>query len=983
MAQDLSILTRLKKLFSTDVIVRNVGGKKLKVVDTEKVQFATDRNSLRDRFNRLRSSTYNVHNRDMSMSYQAARLELFRDYDCVGPDTIIPLPDGSRPTIKELTEKYKDNPQERFYVFSYDKDNDSTKLGKAYHPRKKGKRRGYKVTFDDGKYIVGSLKHPFVMRNGEKKRLFELRVGDSVMPFYQKDFYNEGYRHIYNFSKGWQSEHRLVAEACHRPLEKNEVVHHKDFDKTNNLPENLEIMLDCDHRKYHAEIANQKIWSPENREKQICAIREGVKNRKPFHWFGKRKGKNNPFFGKIHSEESNELRSDTLREVFKDRDQSEEKNPKYRNDITFENVREKAFEFYKEYSKINLTDFLNHINCDRSTLANRLEKQNTNWKSFKEEVETSLNHKIVDIEFIGMVDVYDVTVEKYENFATDSCYVGNTMDMDPILASALDIISDECATDNEMGQTLSIKTDDDNIKSILDNLFYDILNIDFNLWSWTRNILKYGDFFLRLDISPEYGIFSVDPLSPYEVTRIEGIDPTNKNYVKFQHDGQYGGQEYENYEMAHFRLLSDSNFLPYGRSHLEPARRVWKQLTLLEDAMLINRIMRAPERRIFYIDIGNIAPNEVDPFMERMVNQMKKVPYIDEKTGDYNLRFNLQNMVEDFYLPVRGGDSGTKIENLSGLEWTGIDDIEYVRNKMMAALKIPKAFLGYDESIGGKATLAAEDVRFARTIQRIQKIIVSELYKLAIIHLYVQGFTDSSLVNFELKLTNPSTIFEQEKVALWGDKMSVANDMIDSHMFSQEWVYQHLFNLAEDEIEEIQIQVVNNSKTRYRLQTIEDDGTDPSETENKIDVPASDEGEAGGDSLGGADAGGGLGGGFSGDDFGGEEGLFEGEVNEPETDNRPEDVKREQDKLKKHTTSFGKSDERDDKDTKDIDNFAKRDRNVKKKTFVHKDKRHTDHRLGNFSRPVVKKSLLKELKSLNLNKKTSRSMMDEENILDD
>jgi hypothetical protein len=390
--------------------------------------------------------------------------------------------------------------------------------------------------------------------------------------------------------------------------------------------------------------------------------------------------------------------------------------------------------------------------------------------------------------------------------------------------------------------------------------------------------------------------------------------------------------------------------------------------------------MRAPERRIFYIDIGNIAPAEVDPYMERLVGQMKKVPYIDERTGDYNLRFNLQNMIEDFYLPVRGGDSGTKIENLSGLEWTGIDDIEYVRNKMMAALKIPKAFLGYDESIGGKATLAAEDVRFARTIQRIQKIVVSELYKLAIIHLYIQGFTDASLVNFELKLTNPSTIFEQEKVALWGDKMNVANDMIDSHLFSPEWVYQHVFDFTKEDIKDMRIQIINNAKTKYRLNTIEEDGTDPAEQANKIDVSPDEES---GDSFGGGDFGGGFGG-FDNDTFGGDEGgLFEQEINKPGTDNRPEHVKKEQDGSQKSITAYGISDEREDKDTKDIDNFAKRDRDVKKHTDVHSDKRYTDRRLKNFTRPVIKKSLLEGLEKFKLGEKSSESMLDEENILDD
>lgn len=442
----------------------------------------------------------------------------------------------------------------------------------------------------------------------------------------------------------------------------------------------------------------------------------------------------------------------------------------------------------------------------------------------------------------------------------------DVMDMDPIIASALDIYSDECLVPSELGQVLTIRSKNENIKRILHNLFYDILNVEFNLWSWTRNMCKYGDFFLRMEISPEYGVYLVHPISPYEITRIEGSDPKNLNYVKYQHDGMGGGMEYENFEIAHFRLLSDSNFLPYGKSMVEPARRVWKQLSLMEDAMLIHRIMRAPEKRIFSIDVGNIPPSEIDAAMQKIMTQVKKVPYIDDKTGDYNLRFNLNNMVEDFYLPVRGGDSGTKIDTLPGMEFTGIDDLEYIRNKMMAALKIPKAFLGYDESISGKATLAAEDVRFARTIGRIQRIIVSELTKIAIIHLYVQGYQDASLVDFELELANPSTIFEQEKLEIWQNKVNLSSDMMESNLFSKNWIYTNVFKLAGDEIERIQNEVIKDKKDTWRITQITDEGNDPATGAIKPEGGEGGGGEAGGEGGAGLpDLGGGEGGGGEGE----------------------------------------------------------------------------------------------------------------------
>ena len=432
----------------------------------------------------------------------------------------------------------------------------------------------------------------------------------------------------------------------------------------------------------------------------------------------------------------------------------------------------------------------------------------------------------------------------------------DTMDMDPIISSALDIYADESVTKNELGEILIIHSSNDNIKQILYNLFYDILNIEFNMWSWTRNLVKYGDFYLKMYISPEYGVYMVEPISAYNVTRVENSDLTNKNYVKFQINLPEGGrlEELENYQVAHFRMLSDSNFIPYGKSIIEGGRRVWKQLSLMEDAMLIHRVMRAPEKRIFKVDVGNIPPAEVDQYMQRLMDKMKKVPYIDERTGDYNLRFNLQNMVEDFYLPVRGSDSGTSIEPLSGMEFNGIDDIEYLRNKMLAALKIPKAFLGYEEDLSGKATLASEDVRFAKTVNRVQRILISELNKIAMVHLYAQGYKDASLVDFTLELTNPSVIFEKEKIAIWQDKVNLSKDMMETKLFSKKWIYENVFKISEEDVDIQKNDLVEDAKQSYRFKQIEDEGIDPAKPFNKIKPEDGSGGETGGEAGGEASA---------------------------------------------------------------------------------------------------------------------------------
>ena len=426
------------------------------------------------------------------------------------------------------------------------------------------------------------------------------------------------------------------------------------------------------------------------------------------------------------------------------------------------------------------------------------------------------------------------------------------MDMDPILSSALDIYADESTVKDADGDTLTIVSSNDEIRKILRNLFYDILNVDYNLWPWIRNACKYGDFYLHLDIEEEIGIVNVMPMSSYEIVREEGFDEENPYAHKFTlqntHSGgshNFGGgqqngayQEFQPFEIAHFRLLSDTNFLPYGKSMLEGARKIFKQLMLMEDAMLIHRIMRAPERRIFKIDVGNIPPAEVDNHIQGIVDKMKKVPYIDEKTGDYNLKFNMQNMIEDYFMPVRGGESGTSIEALPGMSSDGqIEDIDYLKNKLFAALKIPKAFLGYDEGVEGKATLAAEDVRFSRTIERVQKIFESELTKIAIVHLYTQGFKDEDLVNFELSLTNPSIIYEKQKVEILESKIGLATNMKESNLFSQRWIYENVFGLSQNEWSNEQDQVIEDLKQDFRKEQIKSEGNDPQKTNKSFGTP--------------------------------------------------------------------------------------------------------------------------------------------------
>tara|TARA_R110001592_G_scaffold19281_2_gene79359 strand:+ start:1232 stop:3136 length:1905 start_codon:yes stop_codon:yes gene_type:complete len=450
----------------------------------------------------------------------------------------------------------------------------------------------------------------------------------------------------------------------------------------------------------------------------------------------------------------------------------------------------------------------------------------------------------------------------YQTLRTQLYSDYEAMDTDAIIASALDIISDESTLKNEMGEVLQIKSSDETLQKILYNLFYDVLNIEFNLWMWIRQMCKYGDFFLKLEIADKFGVYNVIPYTAYNIVREEGTNKeSNQPEVKFKFDpdglsggGQYGGYfgglessggngkntraiYFDNYEIAHFRLLSDVNYLPYGRSYVEPARKLFKQYTLMEDAMLVHRIARAPEKRIFYINVGSIPPAEIENFMQKTISKMKRTPYIDQQTGDYNLKYNMQNMLEDFYIPVRGNDTSTKIDTAPGLQYDGINDVEYLRDKLFAALKIPKAFLGYDENTDGKATLAAEDIRFARTVERIQRIILSELYKIAVVHLYTQGYDGDDLVNFELNLTTPSIIYDQERVALMKEKVDLAAQMQETKLFPSDFIYDHLFHFSEDEYSEFRDLVREDSKRKFRNAQLEAEGNDPVESGESYGTP--------------------------------------------------------------------------------------------------------------------------------------------------
>jgi len=371
------------------------------------------------------------------------------------------------------------------------------------------------------------------------------------------------------------------------------------------------------------------------------------------------------------------------------------------------------------------------------------------------------------------------------------------MEYMPEIASAIDIYADEMTTHSSLQPMLSIACANEEIKSTLSTLYHSVMNVDHNLFGWCRSLVKFGDFLLYLDIDDEIGIKSTIALPIREVERLEGEDPTNPNYVQYQWNS--AGITFENWQVAHFRILGNDKYAPYGTSVLEPARRIWRQLVLLEDAMMAYRITRSAERRVFYIDVGNIAPQDVETFIQKTITSFKRNQVVDATTGRVDLRYNPLSVEEDYFIPIRGGEQ-SKIESLPGGQYVGqIDDVKYLRDKLFSAIKVPASYLSQgEEGSEDKTTLAQKDIRFARTVQRLQRSVISELEKLGIVHLYTLGFRGDDLINFKLSLNNPSKLAELQELEHWKSKFDIAGAATEN-FFSRRWVSEKIFAMSDED----------------------------------------------------------------------------------------------------------------------------------------------------------------------------------------
>jgi hypothetical protein len=400
----------------------------------------------------------------------------------------------------------------------------------------------------------------------------------------------------------------------------------------------------------------------------------------------------------------------------------------------------------------------------------------------------------------------------YEPNRIASFYDYESMEYTPEISTALDIYSEESTTPNQDGYLLQIYSESKRIKSILVDLFVNNLDINTNLPMWVRNTCKYGDNFVYLKLDTEKGVTGCIQLPNIEIERLErGMESRtvnatpNPNDKGLRFNWKVKDMEFNTWEIAHFRLLGDDRKLPYGTSMLEKARRIWKQLILAEDAMLIYRTSRAPERRVFKVFVGNMDDKDVEAYVQRVANKFKREQVVDSKTGNVDLRFNQMAVDQDYFVPVRDVAQTMPIETLPGAtNLAEIADIEYIQKKLLTALRIPKAYLGFEEVVGDGKNLSLLDIRFARTINKIQKAVIAELNKIAIIHLFLLGFEDE-LHNFTLGLTNPSKQADLLMIDVWKEKVSLYKEMVTEipksiQPTSATWAKKHIFGFSDEDI---------------------------------------------------------------------------------------------------------------------------------------------------------------------------------------
>ncbi len=723
-------------------------------------------------------------------------------------NSIIPLLDGTEVTIKELANRVKSGEEIWSYAIQ-----DGTK---AIVPSKivwcdltRKNSELYRVTLDDGTYIDTTPDHEYMLRDGSFKRADELTEGQSLMPFYTRKSEKKkdcivGYEKVYNpSSTKYRFTHSMVAHECVRDLDYEKSIgcqfdtHHTDFNKLNNHPNNLIRLTHSDHFKLHVEHFDKILGSPEVIKKRMEGIDKYLRSDERKERLSKEMSGIYPKYFEHYNQsdlhtEHNEIRSNGMLSNWSD----QEFITKTKKGMTIE-ISDACFEYISYIIKNNEK----YVGVNKlSELLKNDDEFITLFKedySLRKDITKSINPTTLTKVLFRKTNqnYFDFVLSIKQNLILDkqylkakSIYLGKTKEKQLLNHKVVSVIKLTETSDVYCLEAVGPNGEHDRHN-------FPVLGKDITgSYSRTSGVFlsncKYGDNFVYLNIDENNGIIGARQMPNYEMERRDGglfnVLSTNgsdntSNKVKFF--WRATDAEFNSWQMAHFRLLGDDRRLPYGTSVLEKARRIWKQLLLSEDAMLVYRVTRAPERRIYKIFVGNIDDKDVEAYVNEIANRFKRAPIVDPQTGQIDLRYNQLSNDQDYFIPVRSEDAPNPIDTLPGASnLDQIADIEYLQKKLFTALRVPKPFLGFDETTGEGKNLALQDIRFSRTINRIQQSMLQELNKIVIIHLHLLGFEDD-LDNFTLTLNNPSTQAEmlkvehlQLKVTLYKDSVSDAGN---------------------------------------------------------------------------------------------------------------------------------------------------------------------------------------------------------------
>lgn len=662
-------------------------------------------------------------------------------------------------SMKELSEIFIDGKpeNEKYYTFSYEKETDSIVLREILNAFYTKEEEIIEVHYDNGAILKCTKDHKVMLRDGSYKEAQDLKKNDAVMPFYRKELkkYKNGndYRVIYSPSDGWRGEHKIVGDyILGRKIlpEDNFHVHHKNFCGIDNLISNLEVLSAENHMELHAEDGKRsserksQYWDEllnnhsskameqmknirEPKEKfeiiypncskpeflnpnvdKMFLLENIINNWEPGITFENLCKKCEVHCGKLRSRlqwAGYEDYCDFVRKNFDPKYKINRPRPKFLGQLP--SLQEIYSLYRKGMTQRKIADHFGFRTNYRILSVLRKNGYDT-WYKFINSYE---NNKVSKIVFTGKIEkVFDLTVDGTHNFAVISpetmqpCGIVHNsefaeMEYMPEVATALSIWADETVSGDDKNRSFHIFSRNPEVRKALEELFYDILNVEYNMRSWARNLVKYGDVFLYNEVIPDIGVVNVQPIPVNELEREEGFDHDDPYSVRFKWLTR-SNRYLDNWQISHFRILGNDILLPYGTSLLEPARRVFRQLTLMEDAMLVYRIVRSPDRRVFYVDVGNIAPNDVPSYMEAVKATMNSNNVMERQTGRQDQRYNPTSVLEDYYIPVRGGQTATKIETLAGGQnATATEDVKYLQSKLFAALQVPKPYLTFDENL--------------------------------------------------------------------------------------------------------------------------------------------------------------------------------------------------------------------------------------------------------------------------------------------